>query len=131
MEDEVIMEFLASEFVSEKKRLPEGVEIDALAIGFQAGTKLMNQLIEANVLTDKRSLYFCTASLVLFFFSFLQPLDALNVILIATSITAPAAHISLITFDIYLPILYGSIINTLMNLYSGLAPDCFLLYIYM
>ena len=46
MEDKIIMDFLASEFISEKKRLPEGVEIDALVIGFQAGTKLMNQLIE-------------------------------------------------------------------------------------
>ena len=46
MKDEIIMEFLASEFISEKKRLPEGVEIDALAIGFQAGTKLMNQITE-------------------------------------------------------------------------------------
>nr|WP_314632414.1 hypothetical protein [uncultured Mogibacterium sp.]DAR66330.1 MAG TPA: hypothetical protein [Caudoviricetes sp.] len=46
MEDEVIMEFLASEFIAEKKRLPEGTEVDALAIGFQAGTKLMNELIE-------------------------------------------------------------------------------------
>ena len=53
MEDKIIMDFLASEFVSEKKRLPEGVEIDALAIGFQAGTKLMNQLIEEAVPEDE------------------------------------------------------------------------------
>lgn len=46
MEDKIIMDFLASEFLAEKKRLPEGVEIDALAIGFQAGTKLMNQITE-------------------------------------------------------------------------------------
>ena len=46
MEDKIIMKFLASEFIAEKKRLPEGTEVDALAIGFQAGTKLMNQLIE-------------------------------------------------------------------------------------
>lgn len=46
MKDKTIMEFLASEFIAEKKRLPEGTEVDALAIGFQAGTKLMNQLIE-------------------------------------------------------------------------------------
>lgn len=46
MEDEVIMEFLASEFIAEKKRLPEGTEVDALAIGFLAGTKLMNQITE-------------------------------------------------------------------------------------
>lgn len=46
MEDKIIMDFLASEFIAEKKRLPEGTEVDALAIGFQAGTKLMNQLIE-------------------------------------------------------------------------------------
>lgn len=46
MEDKIIMDFLASEFLAEKKRLPEGTEVDALAIGFQAGTKLMNQLIE-------------------------------------------------------------------------------------
>lgn len=41
MEDKIIMDFLASEFMSEKKRLPNGTEIDALAIGFQAGTKLI------------------------------------------------------------------------------------------
>lgn len=46
MEDKIIMDFLASEFLAEKKRLPEGTEVDALAIGFQAGTKLMHQLIE-------------------------------------------------------------------------------------
>lgn len=55
MEDKIIMDFLASEFVSEKKRLPEGVEIDALAIGFQAGTKLMNQLIETAVPADEEN----------------------------------------------------------------------------
>ena len=44
MEDKIIMDFLASEFLAEKNRLPEGTEVDALAIGFQAGTKLMNQL---------------------------------------------------------------------------------------
>lgn len=49
MEDKIIMDFLASEFLAEKKRLPEGTEVDALAIGFQAGTKLMNQLIEEAV----------------------------------------------------------------------------------
>ena len=45
MEDEVIMEFLASEFMSEKKKLPNGTEIDALAIGFQAGTKLIEEAV--------------------------------------------------------------------------------------
>ena len=55
MEDEVIMDFLASEFISEKKRLPEGVEIDALAIGFQAGTKLMNELIEEAISEDEEN----------------------------------------------------------------------------
>lgn len=35
MEDKIIMDFLASEFLAEKKRLPNGTEIDALAIGFQ------------------------------------------------------------------------------------------------
>lgn len=46
MDDKAIMELLASEFIAEKKRLPKGTEIDALAIGFQTGTKLMNELIE-------------------------------------------------------------------------------------
>lgn len=55
MEDEVIMEFLVSEFLAEKKRLPEETEVDALAIGFQAGTKLMNQLIEEAVLEDEEN----------------------------------------------------------------------------
>lgn len=53
MEDEVIMEFLASEFLAEKKRLPQGTEVDALAIGFQAGTRLMNQLIEEVITEDE------------------------------------------------------------------------------
>ena len=53
MEDKIIMDFLASEFMSEKKRLPNGTEIDALAIGFQAGTKLMNQLIEKEIKINK------------------------------------------------------------------------------
>jgi hypothetical protein len=55
MEDEVIMEFLASEFLAEKKRLPNGTEIDALAIRFQAGTKLMNQLIEEVIPEDEEN----------------------------------------------------------------------------
>ena len=55
MEDKIIMDFLASEFISEKKRLPEGAEIDALVIGFQAGTKLMNQLIEEVVPEDEKN----------------------------------------------------------------------------
>ena len=42
MEDKIIMDFLASEFLAEKKRLPEGTEIDALAIGFQAAERMMN-----------------------------------------------------------------------------------------
>ena len=55
MEDEVVMEFLASEFLAEKKRLPQGTEVDALAIGFQAGTKLMNQLIEEVIPEDEEN----------------------------------------------------------------------------
>ncbi len=39
MEDKIIMDFLASEFLAEKKRLPEGVEIDALAIGIPSRNK--------------------------------------------------------------------------------------------
>lgn len=53
MEDKIIMDFLASEFLAEKNRLPEETEVDALAIGFQAGTKLMNQLIEEAVPEDE------------------------------------------------------------------------------
>lgn len=55
MEDKIIMDFLASEFLAEKNRLPEGTEVDALAVGFQAGTKLMNQLIEEAVLEDEEN----------------------------------------------------------------------------
>ena len=47
------------------------------------------------------------------------------------SITAPAMHVSLITLSSISYSSFSPIVNTLMDLQSGLAPDCFLLYIYV
>jgi hypothetical protein len=57
--DKEVVDFIASEccseFIEEKKRLPKGKEIAALAIGFQTGIKFMNQLIEATVPEDEEN----------------------------------------------------------------------------
>lgn len=46
--DRATVEMLASEFYIEKKRLPTPDEINSLTIGFAAGIKFMNELIEVS-----------------------------------------------------------------------------------